>query len=152
MSLSCWTWRSLRRSSTNSCRSAAFRGADEFVVAGADGAPSAPLAARIQLNMLVSWQPNSRASSLGLRPVATKSIICWRNCAGYGALGWGILDSLFHYDKVSVKKGQLQVQTIGILKVTKWQTQDELMTIEELRNAIDVTAKIANELNAILPA
>jgi hypothetical protein len=77
-------------------------------LAAAGGASSAPLAARIQLKMLVSWQPNSRASSLGLRPVATKSIICWRNCAEYGALGWGILDSLFHYDKVSVKKGQLQ--------------------------------------------
>jgi hypothetical protein len=50
---------------------------------------------------------------LGVRPVATKSIICWRNCTEYGALGlWflGILDSLFCNDKVSVKSGQLQTE------------------------------------------
>jgi hypothetical protein len=106
MSLSCWTWRSLRRSSISSWRSAAFSAA-EFWSAAA-GVLSRALAARIQLNMLVSWQPNSRDSSRGLRPMATKSIICWRNCAGYAGFGLGILDSFFHNDKVSVKKGQLQ--------------------------------------------
>ena len=57
---------------------------------------SLPLVARIQLRMLVSWQPNSLANSLGLRPAATSSMICWRNCAGYGGLGLyflGIADS-----------------------------------------------------------
>ncbi len=65
-----------------------------------------------------------------------------RNTVAHGTVGLTFLD----HDP------NLEPQTIGILKVTKWQTHDELMTIEELRNAIDVTAKIANELNAILPA
>ena len=109
MSLSCWTWRSLRRSSTNSWRSDALSGSDELAT---PSDASAPLEARIQFNMLVSWQPNSRASSLGLRPVATKSIICWRNSAGYGGFGLcvlGISDSFLLENKVSVKKGQLQI-------------------------------------------
>jgi hypothetical protein len=44
----------------------------------------------------------------------------------------------------------LEPQTIGILKVKKWQDTDELMSLEELKNAVNVTAQIANEVNAML--
>lgn len=43
----------------------------------------------------------------------------------------------------------LEPQTIGILKVKKWQDTDELVSLEELKNAVTVTAQIANELNAM---
>jgi hypothetical protein len=60
--------------------------------------------------MLVAWQPNSLASSLGVRPARTSSIICSRNCAEYGGLGVCGLDtsdSFCRNNKVSVKWGQL---------------------------------------------
>jgi hypothetical protein len=62
--------------------------------------------------MLLAWQPNSLASSLGVRPARTSSIICSRNCAGYGGLGvcgLDTLDSFCKNNKVSVKWGQLHV-------------------------------------------
>ncbi len=65
---------------------------------------------RTQFRMLVTWQPNSLASSPGFLPARTSSIICSRNCAGYGGLGvCGLLtsDSFCKNNKVSVKWGQL---------------------------------------------
>lgn len=41
-------------------------------------------------------------------------------------------------------------QSIGILKLRKWQDTDELMSLEELTNAVNATARIAVELNEIL--
>lgn len=45
----------------------------------------------------------------------------------------------------------LAPETIGILKHRKWQDSDQLMGLDELKNAVNVTAAIANELNALLP-
>jgi hypothetical protein len=71
--------------------------------------------------MLVAWQPNSLASSLGARPARTSSIICSRNCAEYGGLGvcgLDTLDSFCKNNKVSVKWGQLQMSLLVQRKVT----------------------------------
>lgn len=91
MSRSCRTWRSLQRSATHCWRSLALWCADGFVVAA--GVASTALTARIELNVLDSSQPNSRAKSLSLRPVANKSIICWRNWTGYDEMRWGMLNA-----------------------------------------------------------
>jgi hypothetical protein len=41
-------------------------------------------------------------------------------------------------------------QAIGILKLRKWQDSDQLLSLEELENAVNVTARIAENLNEIL--
>jgi hypothetical protein len=46
----------------------------------------------------------------------------------------------------------LAPETIGILKHRKWQDSDQLMGLDELTNAVNVTAAIANELNVLLPS
>ena len=69
--------------------------------------------------MLVAWQPNSLASSLGARPARTSSIICSRNCAEYGGLGvcgLDTLDSFCKNNKVSVKWGQLHFTDPALFK------------------------------------
>ena len=64
------------------------------------GGSTSPPAWRTQLRMLVVWQPNSLDSSLGLRPLLTRSTICWRNPGAYGGLVGGISDSLFQLESV----------------------------------------------------
>ena len=98
MSRSVWTCRNLRRSSISSWRSWALRG---VALAGwRCGGSTSPPAWRTQLRMLVVWQPNSLDSSLGLRPLLTRSTICWRNPGAYGGLVGGISDSLFQLESV----------------------------------------------------
>jgi hypothetical protein len=63
-----------------------------------------------------------------------------RNTVAHGTVSLKLIDN----------DPSLEPQTIGILKVKKWQDTNELMSLEELKNAVDVTAQIANELNAML--
>lgn len=65
-----------------------------------------------------------------------------RNTVAHGTVGLSLIES----------DPSLEPQTIGILKIKKWQDTDELMGLDELKNAVNVTSKIANELNAMLPA
>jgi hypothetical protein len=41
-------------------------------------------------------------------------------------------------------------QWIGVLKINKWTDTDELVSLEELKGAVNTTAKIVEELNLIL--
>ena len=107
MSRSSLIWRFSLRSANSSARSLSWSLAGRSLSKGV-----AARAILTQLDILVSWQPNSLANSLGRRPAATSSTICWRNSGGYGGFGLrglGISDSLFRNDKVSVKWGQLQL-------------------------------------------
>jgi hypothetical protein len=63
-----------------------------------------------------------------------------RNTVAHGTVSLELIDD----------DPSLEPQTVGILKVKKWQDTDELMSLEELKNAVSVTAQIANELNAML--
>ena len=74
------------------------------------GLPLSRAAWASQLAMVWAVQPNSRASSPGLLPARASSMICSRNAAGYGGLVLAISDSFFHNGKVSVEKGQLQLE------------------------------------------
>ena len=61
--------------------------------------------------MLLAWQPNSLASSLGVGLARTSSIICSRNYARYGCFdmcGLDTSDSCCENHKVSAKWGQFQ--------------------------------------------
>jgi ABC-type proline/glycine betaine transport system ATPase subunit len=69
-----------------------------------------PPAARTQLKMLVTWQPNSLANSLGLRSERTSSTICSRNDAEYGCLGLDIFWTLSLGWKVSAKGGNFTLR------------------------------------------
>lgn len=40
--------------------------------------------------------------------------------------------------------------TLGVLKTRKWTDTDELISIEELKGAVNTTAKIAEELHQLL--
>jgi hypothetical protein len=64
-----------------------------------------------------------------------------RNTVAHGTVSLSLLES----------DPSFEPQTIGILKIKKWQDTDELMGLDELKNAVNVTYKIANELNAMLP-
>jgi hypothetical protein len=39
---------------------------------------------------------------------------------------------------------------VGLLKIRKWNDTDELMSIDELKGAVNTTARIVEELNALL--
>ena len=113
MSRSVWTWRNLRRSSTNSWRSLAQRAPDWLGVV-----PLALLAWRIQFMMLVAWQPNSFASSPGFLPALTNSTICSRNCAEYGfppVCGLNTSDSFYNNNKVAVRWGSTPLFVMNII-------------------------------------
>ncbi len=43
-----------------------------------------------------------------------------------------------------------QPQSAGILKLKKWSDTDEMLTLEELKAAVNVTGNIAEKLRAIL--
>ncbi len=43
-----------------------------------------------------------------------------------------------------------QPQIVGVLKIRKWSDADELVSIEELKGAVNTTAKIVEELNELL--
>jgi hypothetical protein len=56
-------------------------------------------------------------SSAGDLPARTNSIICWRNCTGYGGCDLGILDSFHSKNEVSTKVGELQLVPTARLQV-----------------------------------
>ncbi len=58
--------------------------------------------------MLCALTPNSRYSSVGVRPAMCSSTICCLNASAYGGLVLGISDSFLGHGKVSAKVGQLQ--------------------------------------------
>jgi len=72
--------------------------------------PSSRSACVSQLRMVWAEGSNSLASSSGVRPARTSSMICRRNSGGYGGRDFGIVDSFLPKDRVSTKPGQLHPQ------------------------------------------
>ena len=108
MSLSIWTWRSLRRNSTSSWRSAALSGPCGLLLLTNGAAAGVPIGLRrTHLATVVACRPNSLAKSLALRPACTNSMSCWRNSGAYAVRYLLISDAFGLNHTVSVKEGQL---------------------------------------------
>ena len=98
------SWRFSRRRRLSSSRSA--------VVRPSPRRPSSRSARATQLRIACADGSNSFASSSGVRPAQTSSIICRRNSGGYGVRFLAIVNSENSNVRVSTKPGQLQT-TIG---------------------------------------
>ncbi len=88
-------------------------------------------------NKLLTPELTSKAEKLW-RKIKDKGLEV-RNTIAHGTVSLAFIDN----------DPSLEPQTIGILKVKKWRDTNELIGLEELKNAVNVTAQTANELNAM---
>ena len=75
-----------------------------------------------------------------------RAIVLWKEvkkgCELRNAIAHGTVGLLFGEDN--------ELQVAGIMKLRKWKDSNELISIEELRDGVNTTQRIAEELNALL--
>jgi hypothetical protein len=105
-----------------------------------------PLAKRIDIILkLLAREPKGLAPEKVDEAKSLWSQLRDKGCELRNAVAHGTVGLQFPTDDVTG-----QPQSAGILKLKKWSDTDQLLTLEELKGAVNVTSNIAEKLSAIL--